>query len=81
MIPSEVVTTDTGEIAREAAGRDSDRIMSDFPAAACTIALRNVQVLADVGVYHHEIGRPQPLVVHVTLCVVPPRGTRPNRND
>lgn len=38
----------------------------------CSIALRDVQVLADVGVYHHEIGRPQPLVVHVDLDVIPP---------
>lgn len=41
-------------------------------AAHCAIALRDVQLLADIGVHHHEIGRPQPLILHATLDVVPP---------
>jgi dihydroneopterin aldolase len=39
---------------------------------SCSIALRDVQLLADIGVYHHEIGRPQPLILHVVLAVTPP---------
>ncbi len=39
----------------------------------CSIALRDVRLLADIGVHHHEIGRPQPLVVHVVLDVIPPQ--------
>lgn len=38
----------------------------------CSISLRDIRVLADIGVHHHEIGRPQPLIIHVTLVVVPP---------
>jgi dihydroneopterin aldolase len=39
---------------------------------ACIVALRNLEVLADIGVHHHEIGRPQPLVIHVALAVKAP---------
>lgn len=46
---------------------------SDASPVTCSIALRGVQILADIGVYHHEIGRPQPLVVHVALAVIPPK--------
>lgn len=46
--------------------------MTAVLAPACTVSLRDVQLLADIGVHHHEIGRPQPLVLHVTLTVVPP---------
>ncbi|MBB6255247.1 FAD-dependent oxidoreductase [Nitrospirillum iridis] len=45
---------------------------SPAPASTCSVSLRDLQILADIGAYHHEIGRPQPLVVHVTLAVVPP---------
>lgn len=38
----------------------------------CSISLRDIRLLADIGVHRHEIGRPQPLVIHVTLVVVPP---------
>ena len=41
-------------------------------ALSCSISLRDIRLLADIGVHHHEIGRPQPLVIHVTLMVVPP---------
>ena len=41
-------------------------------ALTCSISLRDIQLLADIGVYHHEMGRQQPLVAHVTLVVVPP---------
>lgn len=46
---------------------------SDASPVTCSIALRGVQILADIGVYHHEIGRPQPLVLHVALAVIPPK--------
>jgi dihydroneopterin aldolase len=39
---------------------------------SCSIALRDIQVQADIGVHHHEVGRPQPLIVHVALAVLPP---------
>lgn len=45
---------------------------TDTSPPTCSIALRDLQILADIGVYHHEIGRPQPLVLHVDLAVVPP---------
>jgi len=38
----------------------------------CTVTLRDLHILADIGVHHHEIGRPQPLILHVSLAVVPP---------
>jgi len=50
--------------------------MTDDLRHSCSIALRDLQVLADIGVYHHEIGRPQPLVLHVSLEVTPPRHDR-----
>nr|WP_246587226.1 dihydroneopterin aldolase [Stakelama flava] len=34
--------------------------------------MRALNVLADIGVHHHEIGRPQPLTIHVRLEVIPP---------
>ena len=48
------------------------RASPDRPQGTCSISLRDIQVLADIGAYRHEIGRPQPLVLHVTLAVVPP---------
>jgi dihydroneopterin aldolase len=44
----------------------------DMSALTCSIALRDIRVLADIDVYSHEIGRPQPLIVHVVLAVMPP---------
>jgi dihydroneopterin aldolase len=46
--------------------------MTALAPVSCSIALRNIQILADIGVHHHEIGWPQPLVLHVALAVVPP---------
>lgn len=42
----------------------------------CTVALRNVEIMADIGAYEHEMGRLQPLVAHVALKVVPPINDR-----
>lgn len=36
------------------------------------VEIRNLMVIADIGVRHHEMGRPQELLVSVTLEVVPP---------
>ena len=41
--------------------------------ARFNVAWRDLQVLADIGVHHHEVGRPQPLTIHVELAVAPPR--------
>lgn len=38
-----------------------------------SVFLRDLSVIADIGAYPHEIGHPQPLLVHVHLGVAPPR--------
>lgn len=38
-----------------------------------SVFLRDLSVIADIGAYAHEIGHPQPLLVHVHLGVVPPQ--------
>lgn len=36
------------------------------------VEIRNLMVIADIGVRHHEMGRPQELLVSVALEVIPP---------
>lgn len=50
--------------------------MSGFPIAASKVFVTGVKVQAEIGVYRHEIGRLQPLVVDVELDVPTGSGDR-----
>ena len=50
--------------------------MSGFPIAASKVFVTGVKVQAQIGVYRHEIGRLQPLVVDVELDVPTGSGDR-----
>lgn len=50
---------------------------ADDPGVGCitiamTVEVRDLKVIADIGVRRHEMGRPQELVVSVKLEVMPP---------
>jgi dihydroneopterin aldolase len=38
------------------------------------ISVADIKVLADIGILPHEIGKSQPLILSVTLMVIPPSG-------
>jgi dihydroneopterin aldolase len=38
------------------------------------ISVTDIKVLADIGILPHEIGKSQPLIISVTLTVIPPSG-------
>jgi dihydroneopterin aldolase len=38
------------------------------------ISVTDINVLADIGILPHEIGKSQPLLISVTLTVIPPSG-------
>lgn len=48
----------------------------DLVVRLSAVTVRNLPVMADIGVYPHEIGFPQELIVHVTLRVRPARAER-----
>lgn len=50
--------------------------MSGFPIAASKVFVTGVKVQAEIGVYRHEIGRLQPLIVDVELDVPTGSGDR-----
>ena len=50
--------------------------MSGFPIAASKVFVTGVKVQAEIGVYRHEIGRLQPLVVDVELDIPTGSGDR-----
>src|ERR1700761_1272165 len=39
---------------------------------ACEVTLDGIEVEADIGAYAREVGRPQPLIIDVTIAIVPP---------
>lgn len=43
-------------------------------AIACEVMLDGIEVQADIGAYAREFGRPQPLMIDVTIAIVPPSG-------
>lgn len=44
--------------------------------ARCVVRLRDLTLDADIGVYEHERGRPQPLVLDVEVEIIPPKSDR-----
>lgn len=47
----------------------------DFAAlvsASCQVRVSDIEVMADIGAYESEKGVPQPLLIDVTVSVVPP---------
>ena len=43
-------------------------------AMACEVTLDEIEVQADIGAYACEVGKPQPLIIDVTVSVIPPTG-------
>ena len=43
-------------------------------AIACEVTLDGIEVQADIGAYAREVGRPQPLMIDVTIAIIPPPG-------
>lgn len=48
------------------------RANTDMAVTCSTIWLRDLEIMADIGAYHHEIGIPQRLNVSVVLHVLAP---------
>jgi dihydroneopterin aldolase len=40
----------------------------------CEVILDGIEVQAHIGAYAREVGKPQPLVVDVTITIMPPSG-------
>ena len=53
---------------------DDTVAMHDLICTGCYVTLRDLEVMADIGVYGHEVGILQPLLISVTLTVVEPAG-------
>jgi dihydroneopterin aldolase len=43
-------------------------------AIVCEVMLDGIEVQADIGAYPREFGRPQPLLIDVTIAILPPPG-------
>lgn len=73
LIPGkEIVRNISAELATQAEACRSTR--DGAIAVTCEVALDQIEVMADIGVYASEAGRPQPLWIDVAVTIVPPSG-------